>query len=109
VVAGIATNYFRVLTQVHAAEDLLGESFPSKWRQRTMNVDLIDAKGGTTPYRLAIPIDKPPTKIEGLRRLLDRESLREWRYRGARMFLARADVLTDALVAAARRGVTIYD
>src|SRR5438067_399593 len=80
VIAGIATHYFRVLTQVHAAEDLLGESFPSKWRQRRMNVDLIDAKGGTTPYRLAIPIDKPPTKIEGLRRLLDRESLREWRY-----------------------------
>src|SRR5438067_4400680 len=27
VIAGIATHYFRVLTQVHAAEDLLGESF----------------------------------------------------------------------------------
>ena len=39
-IIGIGTEYFRCLTQVHAAEDLLGEQYPLAVRPSTIPVQL---------------------------------------------------------------------
>ncbi|HQG48575.1 MAG TPA: hypothetical protein PK373_05755 [Sedimentisphaerales bacterium] len=44
-----------------------------------------------------------------LRNIMDHDQLREWRFHHVPMFSARAADVTESLLAAARRGVTLYD
>jgi aminoglycoside 3-N-acetyltransferase len=81
-IVGIGTEYFRSLTQVHAAEDLLGERYPLAVRPSTLPIQLIDFEGAVHQYALSfneVPFER---RIERLERLLDPHELVQWRFHG---------------------------
>jgi hypothetical protein len=107
-IAGIGVEYFRCLTQTHTAEDLLGDDFPVPFKREPMMVRIIDWDGVEHRYTLIIP--ETPRQLDNtrLRRLLEPAELREWRFRGTPLFVTSAKTVTKRLIAAARRGVTVY-
>jgi len=108
-ILGLGTEYFRCLTQVHTAEDLLGERFPVPLRRDSIPVSIKDSDGNRVPYALPVSAERPSMHIEVLGELLGPEELRCWRFHGARFFVTMADRVTEVLMEAARRGTTIYD
>ncbi|MEM9253809.1 MAG: AAC(3) family N-acetyltransferase [Pseudomonadota bacterium] len=100
---------FQVMTQVHHVESLMGDAWPAPCEQLpNLPVTVIDRKerfdieiGGTQQLGTF--------NIWKLRALMSGESLLEWRFHSCPMFAARAGAVTDTLVAAARRGFTLYD
>jgi aminoglycoside N3'-acetyltransferase len=108
-IVGLGVEYFRCLTQVHAAEDLLGERFPVALRQRRLAVTLRDAEGNLHPYELAFDEPPPGRRIDRLERLLAPGELVQWRFHGVPLFVTSAARVTEVLMEAAARGETIYD
>ena len=109
-ILGIGTEYFRNLTQVHAAEDLLGDRYPLRLRPTTVPVELRDVDGTLHPY--ALPVGDPVTQrrqSSRLGHLLGPGELAQWTFHGVPLFATTAARVTDALTAAALRGETIYD
>jgi hypothetical protein len=106
---GIGAQYFRCLTQVHAAEDLLGDRYPLPLRDGTLSVTLKDRDGSTHAYEL--PLNRPGyrRRLEYLERLLGPDELVRWRFRGVPLFVTSAASVTEALCGAALRGETIYE
>ncbi len=98
----------QVLTQAHHVEGLMGDEFPvPREPSPPVAMTLVDGKeeipfvlGG---FRLQWRFD-----IWRLRQIMTRESLREWQFHHVPMFSSTAAEVTDQLVAAARRGVTLY-
>jgi aminoglycoside 3-N-acetyltransferase len=107
-IAGVGTRYFRCLTQVHTAEDFLGGEFPLERRAETIPVRIVDANERSFAYSLKVEMPRP-RRVERLRRWLRDDELREWTFRGVPVFATSARAVTDALMAAARRGETIYE
>lgn len=108
-IVGIGTQYFRCLTQVHAAEDLLGDRYPLPLRDGTLPVQIKDQGGSTHAY--ALPLNRPgqTRRLEYLERLLGPDELTRWRFHGVPLFVTSAANVTDALCDAALRGETIYE
>jgi aminoglycoside 3-N-acetyltransferase len=108
-IVGIGTQYFRCLTQVHAAEDLLGDRYPLTLRDGTLPVQLKDRDGTTHAYEL--PLNRPghARRLEYLERLLGADDLTRWRFHGVPLFVTSASRVTEALRDAALRGETIYE
>lgn len=108
-IVGIGTQYFRCLTQVHAAEDLLGDRYPLALRDGTLPVELKDRDGTIHPY--ALPLNRPghARRLEYLGRLLGPDELTRWRFHGVPLFVTSASRVTEALSDAALRGETIYE
>jgi len=97
-----------VLTQVHYAEDAMGDAFPvPRIPIAPVGITLIEGDE-RIPYRL--PADETAWERDmwRLRRILPPGVLREWRFHGAPMFATRAGAFTEAAMAAARRGETVY-
>ena len=69
-IVGIGTEYFRCLSQVHVAEDLLGERYPLVLRPRTMPVQLRDVDGTVHNYELRVGELGTQRRAERLERLL---------------------------------------
>lgn len=107
-IIGIGTEYFRCLTQVHAAEDLLGDRYPIALRPTTISVELKDSDGSVHDYRL--PVNRPGIgrRLQLLERLMDSDELVQWRFHGVALFATSAARVTDVLVDAALRGETLY-
>jgi len=100
---------FHVMTQVHHVESLLGADWPAP--QTTLPnipVTVVDRQR-------EIPMDVGGTQqlwnfnIGKLRKIAPDSALQEWRFHNSPMFVARAGEITDTLVEAARRGITLYD
>jgi len=98
----------QVLTQAHHTEELMGDEFPLPSRAgKPLPMMLVDRDG-------EIPFDLRARSVDGrfdiwkLRRIMSRDDLREWQFHHVPMFAARAAQVTQQLVAAARRGVTLY-
>ena len=108
-IVGIGTEYFRSLTQVHAAEDLLGERYPLAVRPSTLPIQLTDFDGTVHHYELPYNESVMGRRIERLEQLLGRGELVQWRFRGVPLFVTSAARVTEALIDAALRGETIYD
>jgi aminoglycoside 3-N-acetyltransferase len=108
-IVGIGTQYFRCLTQVHAAEDLLGERYPLPLRGETIEVSLKDVDGTAHDYGLRLTEPGFSRRLELVERLLGPDELTRWRFHGVPLFSTTAAGVTDALVAAALRRETIYD
>jgi aminoglycoside 3-N-acetyltransferase len=108
VILGLGIPYYRCLTQMHAPEGLMGESFPIDLRMAYQRVDLLDEEGGWFEYTLGTPKHESGRDLGILRSLLTREELMEWRFKGAPMFLTSARRVTEALCQAAEEGRTIY-
>jgi aminoglycoside 3-N-acetyltransferase len=105
---GIGKRY-EVLTQVHHAEDLLGDQFPVPARRgEPLAMMLVDGDE-EIPFQLASSSLSWNRNMWKLRRLMPREQLAEWRFHGVPLFATRAADVSNALIAAAARGKTIYD
>ena len=108
-IVGIGAEYFRSLTQVHAAEDLLGERYPLAVRPHTLPIQLMDFDGTEHHYELPFNKSVMGRRIERLEHLLDPDELIQWRFHGAPLFITSAARVTEVLTDAALRGETIYD
>jgi aminoglycoside 3-N-acetyltransferase len=108
-VMGLGTEYFRSLSQVHAAEDLLGDRYPLTLRPGTVPVDLVAADGAVHRYQLQVAETPFRRRLERLELLLGPEELVRWRFHGVPIFVTSAARVTEALSAAALAGETIYD
>jgi aminoglycoside 3-N-acetyltransferase len=108
-IVGIGTEYFRSLTQVHAAEDLLGDRYPLRVRPSTLTMQLTDFAGTSHQYELTYSESIMGRRIERLEHLLGPDELVQWQFHGVPLFVTSAERITDVLIDAALRGETIYD
>ncbi|WP_158748496.1 AAC(3) family N-acetyltransferase [Acidobacterium sp. S8] len=108
-ILGLGVEYYRCLTHAHTAGHQMGEAFPIKFSNPFTQVTLIDYDGSRFEYRLGLPDRTKKLDLTIIWSLLSANELMEWRYHGIPMFLIpSAGVLTDRLIEAAHRGITIY-
>jgi len=106
-ILGIGTRY-DVLTQVHHAEDLMGDEFPVPGTPfQPLAVTVVD---GTDEVRfdLAGRSLQWQRDMWRLRSIMSGNELEEWRYHHVPMFKTRARDVTAALISSAKRGITLY-
>jgi aminoglycoside 3-N-acetyltransferase len=100
---------FEVLTHIHHVEDLMGEDFPVPM---TIGADLamtlIDGEV-EIPFTWRRRGFTWKRDIWKLRKILRRDELTEWRFHNVRLFATRARDVTEALMNAAKRGITLYE
>jgi len=107
-VVGIGKR-FEVLTQVHHAEDLLGDRFP-----------VPSQAGVTIPMTLVDGAEEIPFIFRGreflwrrnmrkLERIMQKEDLLQWNFHQVPLFATRAGRVSESLIAAAQAGVTLYE
>src|SRR4051812_1365928 len=90
VILGVGTTYYRSLTQVHAAEDLLGDRYPVAIRPTTLPVELPGIARQVHRYELPI-IDKTHRQQTSLLgRIADQSDIAEWKFHGVPMFATTA-------------------
>jgi len=108
-IIGLGVEYYRCLTHVHTAPPEMGDAFPIKFADRTTQVTLVDYDGKRYEYTLELPDRTKKLDLRILWSILSKEELVEWRFHGVPMFvIPRAGVLTQRLIEAARRGITVY-
>lgn len=110
-IIGIGVYYFRNLTHVHVAEDLLNNRFPFPFERSydVIPVDLVDKKT-TTVYSLKLFTDTLSKKrdLTILKKYMSKNDLHQWNYKGVPMFMANAKQVTKTLIELAEIGITIY-
>jgi aminoglycoside 3-N-acetyltransferase len=100
---------FEVLTQVHHAEDVMGEEFPVPGEMSSgLSMTLVDGRE-EIPFNLVQRRLRWRRNMWKLRDIMGPGMLREWTFHHVPMFATRAGDVTAALVEAARRGVTLYE
>jgi aminoglycoside 3-N-acetyltransferase len=107
-IVGLGIEYYRCVTHTHTAEDILGDEFPVKFQPESIPVELIDWQGTKARYNLVIPQALKPLDNTLLRTLLSERELVEWTFRGTAMFVTVAGLVTERLIEAARKGITVY-
>jgi len=99
---------FEVLTQVHHAEAIMGADFPVPCGpDRPVDMMLVDGDE-QIPYRLSTRSLLWRRDMWKLRQIMNRQTLREWRFHHVPLFATRAAEVTNALIDAAKRGITLY-
>jgi hypothetical protein len=107
IILGIGTKSPQPLTQVNAAPDIMKSEFPINLYSEFVPVKCVDEMENTFTYYL--PIRKRELVIDRKTvKKLVKSSVTEWRYKGIPFLLAQADVITDAIIEAAKNGHTIY-
>jgi len=107
-ILGLGTRYFRVLTQVHTAEDMLKEEFPIKFNTKEIiSVMCKNERGEELNYSLRNTKQEYIRDARLIKRIIDKKIIK-WKYKGIPMFLTEAKVITDTLSEAALNGETIY-
>lgn len=99
----------QVLTQAHHVEGLLGDEFPVPSVPGTPLPMVLVDRDEEIPFQLTSRRYQGRFDIWRLRAIMDRESLQEWNFHHVPMFATRAADVTQRLVDAARRGITLYD
>jgi len=108
-ILGLGVEYYRCLTHAHTAGHELGDAFPIKFANNWTEVTLVDYDGVRTVYKLGLPDRSKKLDLRILWSLLSKDELIERRFHGVPMFvIPQARVVTERLVEAAGRGVTIY-
>jgi hypothetical protein len=107
VIVGLGKPFYRVLTQTHVPEDLIGDRFPVPRTFREVDVVLADG-AGDHPYRFRIDTTSTERRVHRLRAMLEPGQLTEWTFHGVPVFWTRAGPLTTRMCEAALRGRTIY-
>ncbi len=98
-----------VLTQVHHAEDLLGDRFPVPAVDvAPLSMTIVDGSQ-EIPFVLRGRTMQWKRNMWKLRDILSPDILREWQFHRVPLFATRAHDVTRTLQEAAERGVTIYD
>lgn len=107
-ILGIGVEYFRSLTQRHHAEDVLGEEYPIKFSLRkVMPVKCFDENNNLYIYKLKIFNDdyiasaKLKSEVYGNKILI-------WKFHGIPFFLTEAKTISDTIINAAKKGLTVY-
>jgi aminoglycoside 3-N-acetyltransferase len=99
---------FEVLTQVHHAEDVLGDEFPVPASVvEPLPMTLVDGKD-EFPFELTGRSLSWPRNMWKLRSIMSADELREWTFHRVPLFATHAELVTHRLVEAARKGVTLY-
>jgi aminoglycoside 3-N-acetyltransferase len=107
-IVGLGIEYHRCMTQIHAAEDLSGDDYPEKFEKKHCPVTVIDVNGNKFTYNLTVFRTAKTMNCSLVRSLLTGDELQEWRFKGTQLFLTFADTVTNRLIDAAKKGVTIY-
>lgn len=108
-ILGLGVEYFRCLTHVHTATHQMGDEYPIRFVERSTEVTLIGYDGVKYTHALGLPDRSKKLDLTVLWSILSKDELREWRFHGVPMFVVpEAGVLTQRLIDAARRGVTIF-
>jgi aminoglycoside 3-N-acetyltransferase len=107
-IIGLGIEYFRSLTHMLTAIDMMGEAYPVELKRRPIPATMIDANGNKYSYSVIIPEGARPPDNTLLRSLLSNDELKEWKFHGTAMYATYAKVVTDRLIDAAKRGVTVY-
>lgn len=107
-IVGLGTEYYRCLAHTHTAEDILGDEFPVKFRREEIPVVLIDWDGNKIQYNLIVPHASKPLDNTVLASLLSENELVEWTFHGTPLFVTQASIVTERLIEAARKGITVY-
>lgn len=108
-ILGLGVEYYRCLTHAHTATHQMGDEFPIKFVNRSTQVTLIDYDGRRYDYALGLPDRTKKLDLRVLWSVLSKDELVEWRFHGVPMFvIPQAGVVTERLIDAARRGITIY-
>jgi aminoglycoside 3-N-acetyltransferase len=96
VILGLGKPYYRVLTQVHAAEDLMGDRYHRRRTFRRVPVMLADASG-EFPYTLRVEVDTCKQRLDRLAKFMPAGALTEFRFHGVPIFWTRAEAVTRVL------------
>jgi aminoglycoside 3-N-acetyltransferase len=107
VIVGLGKPFYRVLTQTHVPEDLMGDRFPVPRTFRGVDIVLADAVG-EHPYHFRVDVTAIERRVHRLRAMLEPGELTEWTFHGVPLFWTRAGIITSRMSAAALRGRTIY-
>ena len=100
---------FEVLTHIHHVEDLMGEEFPVPMSIGTdLEMTLIDGEA-EIPFILRRRGFTWKRDMWKLRDIMEPHQLREWRFHHVSLFATRARDVTQALLDAAKRGITLYE
>ena len=100
---------FEVLTQVHHAEDIMGNEFPVPRNEATpLRMTLVDGDA-EIPFTLRGHGFQWRRDMWRLPSIMGQEKLLSWKFHNVPMFATRARDVTTCLVSAARRGVTLYE
>jgi aminoglycoside 3-N-acetyltransferase len=108
IILGLGVRYFRALTHVHYAEQLLGADFPVPFREETAPVLLKDGERGQREYLLRVKTFQGERTLERLRKFLTPGDMIEWQFHGVWMYAVSAAKVTRALLDQAKKGVSIY-
>jgi aminoglycoside 3-N-acetyltransferase len=110
VILGLGTEYYRALTQVHAAEERMGNEFPiPREHEEPVRVKLVDTNGKIIPYEMSCPLSRRAVlHIERLKDFASPDTLVEWSFKGTHFFLTTAAKIDEAVRTAALRGETLY-
>ncbi len=108
-ILGIGTKYYRVLTQVHTAEELMREKFPIKFNyNESILIKCITNEGKEIIYPFAVRSKEYRIDAIALKKILKNINIQIWKFKGISFFTADAKLVTDALIKAAEKGQTIY-
>ena len=108
VIVGLGVEYYRCLTQVHTAEDMVDTGFPVVFQKEHVPVTIVDATGKKSVYNHTVFKAATTMNFGIVRTLLSQDELQEWTFRGTHLFMTRADFVTNRLIEAAKRGITVY-
>ncbi len=109
VILGLGCAYFRVLTQVHTVEDLLKDAFPYPLDYDRVPMKIRDEKGNEFDYTLIRANNNDRRRVDRIEAYLDQGELSIWRWHGVPLFSVSANAVTNALLQAAKEGITIYE
>jgi aminoglycoside 3-N-acetyltransferase len=99
----------QVLTQAHHVEGAMGDEFPvPSTVSEPLPMTLLD-RDEEIAFLLTRRSYRGRFDIWRLRKLMDRHTLQEWTFHHVPMFATRAGEVTQRLIDAARRGVTLYE
>jgi aminoglycoside 3-N-acetyltransferase len=99
----------QVMTQVHHAEEVMGDAFPvPASRGEPLEMTIVDG-AEEIPFRLGGRSLQGRLDVWKLRKMMPVDRLQEWSFHHVPMFAARAGEVTAAVIDAARRGFTLYE
>jgi hypothetical protein len=87
---------------------MLGPEFPVKFRTESVSVRMLDSEGCEIPYPLTVLRSDLTLDNTLLRSLLPKDRLVEWKFHGVPLFVTFAHDVTESLIQAAKRGITVF-
>jgi aminoglycoside N3'-acetyltransferase len=107
-ILGIGVKYYRVLTQIHTAENMVEQKAHLKSELlKQINVTCVYNKYHTFLYNYKFNCKVPARSANQIKKILNR-NITEWKFRNINLFMTEAKSTTDLLMKAFENGITIY-